>query len=142
MSEFVLPNRRVFVKPIIKKGKWLSEEHSGNFMYDNTKMTITVPISSQTGELIDPLTPEERAYFEDKKASGLAFEPGDLSTFKKSNPSQGTYNYWHTYDYRLRKDQSIVDQQTVLDILDLSKPMDYIKYKVLVHPLYVFSFIF
>jgi len=131
MSDFVLPKRRVFVKPIIKKGKWLTEEHSGNFMYDNTKMIITVPISAQTGELIDPLTKEEREYFEDKDASGLAFEKGDLSTYKKSNPTQGTYNYWNTYEYRLKKDQSIVDYQTVLDILELNKPMDYIKYKVL-----------
>jgi hypothetical protein len=131
MSEFVLPNRRVFVKPIIKKGKWLSEEHSGNFMYDNTKMIITVPLSAQTGELIDPLTKEERDYFESKEASGLDFAKGDLSTYKKTNYQQGVYNYWHTYEYRLKKDQSIVDNQTTLDILDLSKPMDYIKYKVL-----------
>lgn len=131
MSEFKLPNKKVLIRPIIKKGKWLSEEHSGNFMYDNTKMIVTVPLNVQTGELIDPLTQEEREFFENKKVSGLDFEIGDLSTYKKSNPAKGEYNFWHTFEYRIIKNQSIVNNDTVLDQLDLSKPMDYIKYKVL-----------
>jgi len=125
MVMMTLPRKKVLVKPIIKKGKWLSEEHSGNFMYENTKMILTVPISATTGELVDPLTPEEKQFFEDKKLSGLDFEPGDLSIYKKKD------NYWHTFEYRIIKNQSIVDNNTVLDILDLNKPLDYIKYKVL-----------
>ena len=61
---FTLPNKKIHIKPIIKKGKWLSEEHSGNFMYDNTTAIITVPISAQTGQLVDPLTKEEREFFD------------------------------------------------------------------------------
>lgn len=132
MSEFNLPvKKEVLVKPIIKKGKWLSEEHSGNFMYDNTRMIITVPINAQTGELVDPLTPEEREFFENKKLSGLDFNPGDLSVYKKSNPKTDSYNFWHLFEYRITKNDSVVGDNTVLDKLNLGKPMDYIKYKVL-----------
>jgi hypothetical protein len=130
-SSFTLPRKKIMVKPITKEGKWLGKEHSGNFMYENTKMIITVPINALSGDLVDPLTDEERKFFENKKVSGLDFEVGDLSVYRKSNPSTGAYNYWHTFEYRLIKNQGVVADETVLDILDLSKPMDYIKYKVL-----------
>lgn len=131
MSEFTLPNKKVFIKPIIKKGKWLSESHSGSFMYDNTRMTITVPIDGRTGELKDPLTKEEREYFESKKSSGLDFQEGELSPYKKADPRNNKYGYWHTFEYKLLKSMTMVDDKTILDMLDLSKPIDYIKYKVL-----------
>jgi len=128
---FYLPNKKIHIKPIIKKGKWLSEEHSGNFMYDNTNVTITVPISATTGQLVDPLTKEEREFFEDKKISGLAFNEGDLNVFKKTNHLTGEVNFWTMFEYRIHKNQGVLDDASILDTLDLSKPMDYIKYKVL-----------
>lgn len=130
LDEFVLPNKKIFIKPIIRKGRWLSEEHSGNFMYDNTKMTITVPIHAQTGQLVDPLTKEEREFFEDKSRSGLDFKEGDLNIYKRENKITGELNFWINFEYRIHKNQGVVDSDTVLDVLDLSKPMDYIKYKV------------
>lgn len=130
MSEFKLPNRKVLIKPIIRQGKWLDKGHSGNFLYDNAKMYITVPIS-KTGNLVDPLTKEERSFFESRE-SGLDFNPGDLSANKKSNPKNDEYNYWSTYSFVITKNQSVVDDNTVLTTLDLSNPMDYIAYKVLI----------
>ena len=132
LKEFVLPvNKKILIKPIIKKGKWLSEEHSGNFMYDNTKMTITVPLSTQTGQIIDPLTKEEREFFENRDKSGMDFKQGDLNVYKKSNQLTGETNFWLNFEYRLYKNQGVLEEGTTLAELDLSKPMDYITYKVL-----------
>lgn len=131
MSEFFLPKRKVLIKPIIREGKWLPKGHSGAFMYDFTKMSICVPLDRATGLLIDPLTKEEREFFENKELSGMSFEKGDLSIYKKDNKFVGQSNYWHTFEFRIIKDQGVVDDNTTLDILDLSLPMDYIKYKVL-----------
>lgn len=129
---FHLPiNKKIHIKPIIKKGKWLSETHSGNFMYDNTNMSITVPLNIQTGQIIDPLTKEEREFFENKSISGLAFNEGDLNIYKKTNHLTGEVNFWTMFEYRIHKNQGVLDENSVLDTLDLSKPMDYIKYKVL-----------
>lgn len=128
---FFLPNKKIYIKPIIKKGKWLSEEHSGNFMYDNTNAAVTVPLNAQTGQMVDPLTLEEREFFENKKLSGMDFKEGDLNVFKKTNQLTGEFNFWTMFEYRIHKNQGVLDDSSVLDILDLSKPMDYIKYKVL-----------
>jgi hypothetical protein len=128
---FYLPNKKIHIKPIIKKGKWLSEEHSGNFMYDNTTAIITIPISAQTGQLVDPLTREEREFFENKSISGMDFEPGDLNIYKKTNEKIGVYNYWALFEYRIHKNQGVLDDASILDTLNLSNPVDYLKYKVL-----------
>lgn len=129
MSVFKLPNRKVLIKPITREGKWLDKGHSGNFMYDNAKMYITVPIS-KTGNLVDPLTPEEREFFE-SKTSGLDFNPGDLSAYKRSNHKTEDYNYWSTYSYVISKSETVVTDNSILATLDLSNPVDYIAYKVL-----------
>jgi len=128
---FHLPNKKIHIKPIIKKGKWLSEEHSGNFMYDNTTAIITVPINAQTGQLVDPLTKEEREFFENKKVSGMDFKEGDLNIHKKTNQLTGEFNHWTLFEYRIHKNQGVLDDASVLDTLDLSNPVDYLKYKVL-----------
>jgi len=128
---FRLPKKRVLVKPIIREGKWLDKGHSGNFMYDNAKMFITVPKSRETGHLIDPLTVEEREFFEHKQVSGLDFSPGDLSIFKKPNLKENEFPYWYDYQYQIIKNQGVVNEDTVLAELDLSNPIDYINYKVL-----------
>lgn len=131
MSDFKLPNRKVLVKPIIREGKWLGKGHSGNFMYDNTKLYITVPISRQTGGLIDPLTMEERDFLENRKLSGLDFVEGDLNINKKPNPKTDEIPFWYDYQYTIIKNESIINEDTVLAVLDLSNPNDYIAYKVL-----------
>lgn len=129
---FSLPkNRKVLVKPILREGKWLSKDHSGNFMYDDAKLTITVPISAQTGQLVNPLTPEETTFFENRELSSLDFDKSDLSPYKKPNPKTGELPYWYTKEIIINKTNGVLNDDSVLMELDLSNPMDYINYKVL-----------
>jgi len=74
-----------------------------------------VPRSQKTGAYIDPLTPEERTFFE-SSASGLALSKDDLSIHNKKS------NYWSTF--RVKLDKNVLN-------LNLSDPMDYLRWKVL-----------
>jgi hypothetical protein len=114
--KFELPNRVVQVKPIKGRSSWLPEISAASFLFNDAHKDYVVPIKEKTGELVDPLTAEEREFFEDKDRSGMAFDRGDLSVHKKEN------NFWKSYIIRL--------DSTILK-LDLSKPEDYIRYKVL-----------
>ena len=120
---FSLPNEKVFVKPILRSGRWLPEGHSGAFMYDNTSMGIMVPKDRNTGRLRNPLTKEEQKFFETE--AGLDLKEGDLNPYKKKG------NFWFDFNVRVRKGESIVNDKTILMTLDLSQPMDYLQYKVL-----------
>jgi hypothetical protein len=121
-SKFSLPNTKVHVKPILRKGVWLPEGHSGHFMYDNTQIGIMVPIDRLTGRLKNPLTPAEQEYFETQ--AGLDFKPGDLNPYKEKS-------FWTNFKITVRKVDSIVSDKTVLLTLDLSNPLHYLQYKVL-----------
>jgi hypothetical protein len=114
VKKFVLPNKKVVVTPVKRSG-WLPVGHEANFLFKDSKISYSVPVDERTGELIDPLTKEEREYFESKE-SGLALEKGDLSIYKKEN------NFWKQFSVKLDKNKLV---------LDLSNPMDYIRYKVL-----------
>ena len=120
---FTLPNTKVHVKPILRSGRWLPDGHSGSFMYDHTMLKLVVPIDKRTGRLRDPLTPEERTFFEN--SAGLDLEPGDLNPYKKKD------NFWHGFIVLIRKSDDIVTEKTVLMTLDLSNPIDYLNYKVM-----------
>ena len=114
-TTFTLPNKKVLVVPVRRKGRWLPDNHEASFLFKHSYFQVVVPKDGKTGELRDPLTPEERAYFENK-ASGLALNSGDLSTLKKDD------NFWT--NFRVKLDKNVLQ-------LDLSKPMDYLRYKVL-----------
>ena len=114
-TTFTLPNKKVLVVPVRRKGRWLPDNHEASFLFKHSYFQVVVPKDGRTGELRDPLTPAERAYFENK-ASGLALNSGDLSTLKKDD------NFWT--NFRVKLDKNVLQ-------LDLSKPMDYLRYKVL-----------
>lgn len=78
-------------------------------MLDNGMRTFTVPIISSTGSLKNVLTKEEKDYFEN--LMGV-----NLSVHNKVN------NYWTNFKVRLERADNV---------LDLSNPDDYLKYKVL-----------
>ncbi len=120
---FSLPNIKVHVKPILRAGKWLPDGHSGSFMYDHTVLGIQVPIDRQTGRLKNPLTPEEMEFFEYK--AGLDLEKGDLNPYKKKD------NFWEDFKISIRKSDDVVTDKTILMTLDLSDPLQYLQYKVL-----------
>jgi len=117
---FTLPNKKVRVVPVIKKG-WLPSGHAAEFLFQNAQHVFTVPKNSRTGTYENPFTPEEQRYLENHP--GLSLSDGDLSVHKTSD------NYWKTKKgvggfkpIKLGKDPVM---------LDLSDPMDYITYKVL-----------
>lgn len=120
---FTLPNTKVHLKPVLRKGVWLPEGHSGHFMYDNTSITVQVPIDKNTGRLKNPLTKDEQLFFETE--AGLDLGIGDLSPYKKES------NFWQDFQIRIKKTDSIVSDKTVLMSLDLSDPIQYLQYKVL-----------
>ena len=122
-AKFSLPSTKVHVKPILRKGVWLPEGHSGHFMYDNTQIGLQVPIDRLTGRLKNPLTPEEQKFFETE--AGLDLKPGDLNPYKKES------NFWSDFAIKIRKTDSIVTDTTILMTLELSKPIQYLQYKVL-----------
>lgn len=121
-----LRNERILIKPVIWANKLINSKHSGNWQYDNTSLLVTVRIDPISGMLIDPLTKEEREFFENPELSGMSFKPGDLSARNKND------NYWENYEYRLHKESTgAIKEDDILAELDLSKPEDYFRYKVL-----------
>jgi hypothetical protein len=123
--EFKLPGGKILLKPVLRDGGWLQRGHSGHWMYDETVHTIVVPIDANTGYLKEVLTPDEREFFENPAKSGLDFKTGDLLATKIKD------NFWKKYELRVSKPETVATEETVLLELDLNKPIDYIKYKVL-----------
>lgn len=78
---------------------------------DGATITLVVPML-RNGSYTDPLTKDEKDFLEDY----LSMEPNALSIHNKTN------NYWDNYSIEIGKQG---------EVLDLSDPMDYIKYKVL-----------
>ena len=113
---FKLPSKKVSIKPIMRtRGLIKDPQHEAFFLFANATIDLKAPLD-RNGHLVCPLSDEERKFFEDKEASGLHFETGELSPYKKSD------NFWTNYKVKLGKTERL---------LDLSKPMDYIDYKLL-----------
>jgi len=124
-----LEKRTILVKPVIRTNRRFPESHSGNWQYDNTSLKLMARTDASSGTIIDPLTPKEREFFENRDKSyihGLDFEKGDLSARKKKN------NFWEKFSVKIEKSGvGPMEEDDVLLELDLSKPFDYFKYKVL-----------
>lgn len=118
VSKFELPNRKVKVKPIRRKGGWLAPGHEASFLFKGSYYEMTVAVDERN-RVVNPLTREEQEFFEDPIRSGLDFGKGDLNTTKKKED-----NYWFTSKARLRLKDEITH-------LDLSNAEDYLLYKIL-----------
>lgn len=114
-----LRKEKIFVRHIDKqKGKIRDPKHVlYGGMSENASKVYTVPLL-RSGLLCDVLTKEEKDYLE--RALGL--EPNTMSVYKKE------HNFWSTAN-----DEGI--NKVILkkrgNVLDLSNPTDYIKYKIL-----------
>lgn len=115
MENKVLVDKKVLVMPVRRKGSWLPPGHENEFLFGKSTFKVIVPKNQRNGELVDPLTKEERTFFESTD-SGLALEKGDLSIHKKED------NFWNNFIVTL--DKNVME-------LDLNNPMDYIRWKVL-----------
>lgn len=115
-ASFSLPNKKVKVIKVVKKG-WLPEGHEAAFLFGEISSNgYTVPRTSN-GTYVNPLTYEEQKCLENHP--NLSLNEGDLSIHRKKED-----NFWTTMkSVKLRKNDVV---------LDLSDPMDYIKYKVLI----------
>lgn len=113
---FTLPSsKKIMIVPVRRKGGWLPPEHEGSFLFKHSYVRLIVPMNERTGDLLDPLTIKEREFFESDKA-GLALKKGDLLIHNKEA------TFWPEFQIKLDKH---------LTQLDLSDPMDYLTYKVL-----------
>jgi len=114
-SKFSLPNRKVTLVPIIRKSKFMgSESHDGAFMYTGTTQSWTI-FRDKYGNYIDPLTDTERIFLESKLNE-------KLNTEHKQN-------YWKEFEVKIKKD--VYDLRELKRVFDLSKPKDFLAYKLL-----------
>lgn len=115
IAEFKLPNRKVKIVPLKRKRGLLPKEHEASFLFKESYYEVCVPVDER-GRMKDPLTPEERAFFE-SPSSGMDFEPNELSVTREKN--------YYT------KKKAKVRLKNEVTYLDLSRPDDYMKYKIL-----------
>jgi len=115
IAEFKLPNRKVKIVPLKRKRGLLPKEHEASFLFKESYFEVCVPIDER-GRMKDPLTPEERAFFE-SPSSGMDFEHNELSVTRKNN-------YYTKKEAKIRLKNEVT-------YLDLSRPDDYMKYKIL-----------
>lgn len=119
-KKFILPNKKVQVVPVKRKGGWLPSNHEASFLYGNASYNVVCKQQDRApGNFIDPFTKEEREYFENKELSGLNFNRGDLTIVK---PKKGEETYLSSFRLPLKKG--------TLE-LDLSNPFDYITWKII-----------
>ena len=100
----------------IKRSSWITDpEHEAAFLVGTATRNYSAPMD-RNGNIVCPLTDEERAYFENAEVSGMSYKPGDLSPYKEKN------NFWRRHKIRLGKDPKV---------LKLDQPKDFIDYKLL-----------
>lgn len=134
---FVLPNRKVFIKPVIWMSNWVGmlggKGHSIAWRNDNTKVTFLIPIDKNTNALVEPLTVAERKYFESERCP-LGFKTGDLLANQfvtDSRQNKVLKSHWTKATFTLTKSKGVIDEDTILATLDLSNPKDYLSYAIL-----------
>ena len=113
-----LVKEKVVVKLVKRSGSWLEQidkNHDGANLWSEAKVTFTgVPYDVNKGRYLDPLTQEERAWFESNQ-SGLGLEKNDMSVLKKDN-------FWTTFTVSLTRNGTTVDK---------GDPIGYLKWKYL-----------
>ena len=113
---FTLPDKKIRIVPNKKGTAFIPDtSHPASFLMDGCKNVYVVP-QLRNGQLQNPLTDEEKDFFENSSESGLSFEAGELSIYKKKD------NFWNNFSVELGKSSKT---------LDLSNPYDYFEYKVL-----------
>ena len=114
-----LRNERVIIRHIDKQTGMVTDPRLVLYggMAENAKRTFTVPLL-KSGMLCDVLTKDEKNYLE----TVLGLEPNAMSVYKKEN------NFWSSANENGISNVTLYKQD---NYLDLSTPVDYIKYKIL-----------
>lgn len=110
-EQFTLPDKKVSIKPNLRNPGWVKNPKSPAFFKMEGTFDRLVCAQLRNGQLANPLTDVEKKYLEQL----MDMEENGLSIHKRKD------NFWHTQYISLGRDTTV---------LDLSKPMDYIKYKI------------
>lgn len=115
-STFVLPNKKVKLVPVVRRDRFMgNSEHDGLFMFTGCSQSFVLPMSSRMKRLIEPLTDEEREYLSDKLKLNLDINSSDC--------------FYHSHRIEIKKTST--DLKSLSLELDLSRPLDYLEYKIL-----------
>lgn len=114
-----LRNERVIIRFIPRQRGMVSDPKHVAYggMMENAKRIFTVPLL-RSGAFVDVLTKDEKAYLE----YVLGLDDNAMSVYNKKD------NFWSTANER---GVSRVELHKTDNYLDLSNPIDYIKYKIL-----------
>lgn len=109
-----LQNKKVIVRYLVKQSKLIRDPKHvlAGGLAENAKIEFVAPILGSNGAYYNVLTNAEKDYLE----YIMGMEHNALSIYNRDN------NFWDTFKVVLGKEDTI---------LDLSVPVDYIKYKVL-----------
>lgn len=113
---FILPNKKVTLKPLVKNKTFMGvNNHDGLFMYTGTSRSWCI-FRNSNGTYIDPLkTASERAFFEKEMGKDFNVHHDD--------------NFWKDYTFKITK--AVSDVKFLEKELDLSKPGDYLAWALL-----------
>lgn len=120
---FTYPNKRVIVKPISHPVS-AAIENAGSILA-GSQTSYTIATDRSTGRYVDPLTKEEREFFENSALSGTYFQRGDLNVSNKKES-----NFWLTGDNGKPFRVALTGDET-RNILELNNWEDYFKYAIL-----------
>lgn len=109
--ESILKNKKIIVKPIFRNNGNFPKGHDGEFMFTDTVWSTDLRPEPGTNRYKAILTEEERLVFE----KTLNLEPGSMSFYKKTG-------FWPKFRVKLTKEGKT---------LNLSEPLDYLEYLVL-----------
>lgn len=109
-----LTNKKVIVRYIVKQSNLIRDPKHvlAGGLAEGSHVKYVTPVLQSNGAYYNVLTKAEKDYLE----YVMGMEPNALSIYKNEN------NFWDTFEVTLSKEDTV---------LDLSVPMDYIKYKVL-----------
>lgn len=114
-KKFELPNKTIMVKPNVNNPGWIKDpRHQAFFLVEGATKRYMVPVKKDGG-LVNVLTDEEKDFLE----KALHMESNGLSIYKKPDD-----NFW-------TQSEAIVEIGKDPLILDLSNPLQYIKWKIL-----------
>jgi len=108
-----LQDKLVEIKVITRATDMFSDKQAGSSMFPGAKVTISLPRSESTRQLIPILSEEGQKFFEKK----LHRKDGDLNFYDPNSP------FWSTFTFKLSGEDNLK--------LNLADPVDNLRYRIL-----------